>query len=180
MASSEIRVAKYCGMHRDGCVSLGRWRQASSEHRDGNDSERSDNPPAKNAPRARLGRRALSIMTEMARKCQTAEEMARKCQTADAKNPLPAPAGGGRASHDGAPSIPAFLPPPVPGRVPGWPGRERRRQRHGACRRRRCDPSGQGGRRDCRIYMVCEKVLVGEGRLPSFEVRVRGIIVVGG
>ena len=32
----------------------------------------------------------------------------------------------------------------------------------------------------CRICMVYEKVLGGEGRLPSFEVRVGGIIVVGG
>ena len=44
----EIRVVRYCGIHRDGCVSLGRWPQASSEHRDGNDSEMSDTPSANN------------------------------------------------------------------------------------------------------------------------------------
>ena len=44
----EIRVVRYCGIHRDGCVSLGIWRQASSEHRDGNDSEMSDTPSANN------------------------------------------------------------------------------------------------------------------------------------
>ena len=42
------RVARYCGIHRDGCVSLGRWPQASSEHRNGNNSEMSDTPSANN------------------------------------------------------------------------------------------------------------------------------------
>ena len=131
------------------------------------------------APRFRIGRRALSIMTEMSRKGQTAGPCA--CQyKIDAKNPLPAPqAGGGR---------------PATGRPPS---------RRSSRRQRRAGPlAGRGVRgvggvmahpaavavthpakvvaKDCRICMVCENVLGGEGRLPSFVVTVRGIIVVAG
>ena len=123
------------------------------------------------APRARLGRRALSIVTKMTRNDQTAKPCARRHKI-DAKNPLPAPQAGGRR--------------PATGRPPSRRS-SRRRCRAGSLAGR--GVRGVGGvmahpaavaaahpakaaAEDCRICMVCEKVLRCEGRLPSFEVRV--------
>ena len=118
-------------------------------------------------------------MTEITRKGQTAGPCT--CwHKIDAEIPLPIPqAGGGR---------------PSTGRPPSRRS-SRRRCRAGSLAGR--GVRGVGGvmahpaavaaahpakaaAEDCRICVVCEKVLRGEGRLPSFVVTVGGIIVVAG